>query len=177
MDERDRDILRRSGYAMGHVEKREVPLKLLKDLVDRTLADLSTKEGVATLGVRWTAETYYRKPVLFVAMVPSILGGPFVSFPAWYELALRGDYGRFEPYIRYMVAHEFKHYLQDLAGHYEKQAEMWKRGKIYEYPFEGEAHEYAYRYSGITTSEFLRRGDEATEIIRREAKAGVGVAV
>lgn len=185
MDGRDRDILRRAGYGVGseptfaeaYIEKKEVPLKLLRDLVNQTLSEMAMKEGVSPPEVRWTAETFYRKPVLFVAMIPSTMGGPFITFPAWFELALREDYGRFEPHIRYIFAHEFKHYLQDLAGMYKKQEEMWKEGKFFDYPFEEEAYEYAHRYTGMTKPEYLRLGDEATAIIRERAKAGVRVVV
>lgn len=158
---------------VGSIESRtvspvsQVRVKVLKSLVDSILSDLSRREDVIPPPLLWTAEKGFRRPNLYALYIPKWMDGPCILIPAWFELPLRSDYNKFEPYIRFMVAHEFKHYLQESQGLY-----LLYMHRILKHQFEEEADEYASRYSGITRQEYLSLGEEATEIIMRHIKSG-----
>jgi hypothetical protein len=144
----------------------QVRFEVLRGLVDAILSELSRREGVLPPPVEWVAESL-RKPSLYALYIPKWIDGPCILIPAWFELPLRSSYSKFEPYIRFMIAHEFKHYLQELQGF-----SLFLTHRYLRCQYEGEADEYASKYSGITRSEYLRLGDEATEIIVRNIKSG-----
>lgn len=145
----------------------DVKVEILRGLVDKILSDLSQRESITPPPLYWTAEKVFGMPNLYALYMPKLLDGPRILIPAWFELPLRSDYNKFEPYIRFMVAHEFKHYLQDSQGLY-----LLFIHRPLRHQFEEEADEYASKYSGITRQEYLSLGDEATEIIMRYIKSG-----
>jgi len=140
--------------------------RLLKSLVNQTLTDLSTKEKIAPLKVRWVAELYDQKPSISVSYLPEPMGGPLIKFPVWLELLLIQRYERFEPFVRNLVAHEFKHYLQDVSP-YEVLKPKEER--------ELEAEEYAAQYSGMNPFKFLYAVKDAKRLVEEKFRAGARV--
>ena len=150
------------------IREKTIDIQILERLSCDILVDLSRKENVKTPILVYQVATSYGDEKFspkYTPMSVSLNGRPRVKISSWYEIPLKADYKKFRPLIAHQIAHEFKHYLQEINGEYYKYSLLSETDKNI---IEGEANFYAGRYSGIWDDENYRLRADAIKIIKRE---------